>query len=106
MKKVCLECGRVYEDDANFCSDDGGLVVPEDFKMKYVKNIEISEWIVNFLISVIPLVGLIFIVIWANDEKKMLRKNWAVAQLFWMGILFIFSILLWVFVFSIIKDSF
>ena len=105
MKKFCLDCGKPYEDEVNFCTDDGGLVVPKIFKNKYVRNIDVGEWVVNFLISIIPLVGLIFIIIWANDGKNSLRKNWALAQLIWMGIIFASSIVFWFFDFSIVKDS-
>jgi hypothetical protein len=52
-------------------------------------NLKVSDWINIFLISTIPLIGLIFICIWANDDKNKVRKNYAIANLFWMLIVLI-----------------
>jgi hypothetical protein len=54
----------------------------------------VGDWIINYLIVSIPLVGLVFLIIWANDDKNMIRKNWAIAALIWSLIIsFIFIIL-------------
>ncbi len=56
------------------------------------QNLTVGDWLVNFLITIIPLVGFISIIIWANDDINKIRKNWAVASLIWMGIIFVLSI--------------
>ena len=58
-------------------------------------NISVGDWLVNYLILVIPIVGLVFLIIWANDENNKIRKNWAVASLIWVGIIFVLSLFLY-----------
>ncbi len=64
--------------------------------------ISVGDWLVNFLITIIPFVGIIFIIIWANDDKNKARKNWAIASLIWSGIFFVLSL----FIYTIIIASF
>lgn len=67
----------------------------------------IGDWLVIFLITIIPLVGLIFIIIWANDENYRVRKNYAVATLIWWGITILFTIFLFTTVLSsVFRDIF
>ena len=53
----------------------------------------IGKWLSTFLITIIPLVGFIFLIVWANDKNNMVRKNWAVASLIWYAICCTFMIL-------------
>jgi hypothetical protein len=54
----------------------------------------VGDWIINYLITSIPLVGLIFLIIWANDDKNIIRKNWAIAALIWSLIIsFVFILI-------------
>ena len=69
-------------------------------------NLTVGDWLVNFLITIIPLVGFIFIIIWANDDKNNIRKNWAVASLIWTGIIFVLSIFLYATIFAAIMKSY
>lgn len=48
----------------------------------------IGDWLVNYLVMAIPLVGFVFLIIWANDNSNRVRKNWAGAMLIWSGIIF------------------
>lgn len=68
--------------------------------------LSVGDWLVNFLITIIPLVGLIFIIIWANDDKNKIRKNWAVASIIWMGIIFVLSIFLYVTIFAALMSRY
>jgi predicted nucleic acid-binding Zn ribbon protein len=103
MKKICINCSKEYNEDENvfFCPDDGGYIIPENLKKDISKVVSVKDWIINLLILSIPVVGLIFAVIWANDDKNILRKNWASAMLIYMGILFLFSIFMSAVLFSI-----
>ena len=69
-------------------------------------NLSVGDWLVNFLIRIIPLVGFIFIIIWANDDKNKIRKNWAVASLIWTGIIFVLSMFLYATIFAAIMKSY
>ena len=70
------------------------------------QNLTVGDWLVNFLITIIPLVGFIFIIIWANDDKNKIRKNWAVASLIWTGIIFVLSIFLYATIFAAIMKRY
>jgi uncharacterized membrane protein YdbT with pleckstrin-like domain len=92
---------------ANNKADENVQLVQEKPSFnELVNNLTVGNWIVNFLISIIPLVGLIFTIIWANDEKNIIRKNWAIASLIWMGILFVLSIILYATIFATIMSRF
>lgn len=70
-------------------------------------NIPIGNWLVIFLITIIPLVGIIFMCIWASDEKNKVRKNYAIASLIWWGITIIFTLFLFTEVLtSVLKELF
>ena len=72
----------------------------------YAQNLSIGDWLVNFLITIIPLVGIIFVIIWANDDKNKIRKNWAVASLIRTGIIFVLSIFLYATIFAAIMNKY
>jgi hypothetical protein len=108
MKKKCVKCDKEFElqSDVIFCPEDGGFIIPENLKKELIKNLSIGEWLINFLVAAIPLVGLVFLIIWGNDEKNGLRKNWAMANLIWTGIITVFFLLIYViFIASIINKS-
>ena len=63
-------------------------------------NLSVGEWLMNYLIIGIPLVGFICLVIWANDDRNKIRQNWAVAMLVWSGIIYILLIFLYITVFA------
>lgn len=70
------------------------------------KNLSVGDWLVNYLILVIPIVGLVFIIIWANDENNKIRKNWAVASLIWAAILFVLSLFLYAALYAAIRRGY
>jgi hypothetical protein len=39
-------------------------------------------------------VGLILMIVWVTDKSNMNRKNWAVANLIWDGIISVLSIII------------
>ena len=64
----------------------------------------VGDWLINFLIVAIPLVGLIFLIIWANDDKNRIRKNWAIGMLIWSLVISIISVLFFFAIISTFKD--
>ena len=58
-----------------------------DYNSKPSPPISISEWLVNYLLLAIPLVGIIMLFMWAfGDERNETKKNWAKAHLILVGI--------------------
>lgn len=56
-------------------------------------NLTIGDWLLNYLIVAIPLVGFIFMILWTTDKENPIRKVWAQASLIWAGIITFISLL-------------
>ena len=65
-------------------------------------NISVGNWIGIFFVACIPIVGLIFLVVWAIDNEKPIRKNWAIASLAWT----VFQVIMIVVLFSVVRRSY
>jgi magnesium-transporting ATPase (P-type) len=63
-----------------------------------------KDWVINILITIIPLVGFIFLIIWAvdSDPRNIIRKRWAGAYLMMMVIMFVLVMILWFAIFAAI----
>ena len=59
-----------------------------------MKNLTIGEWMLNYLVMSIPLIGFIFLIIWATDKSNVIRKNWAASMLIWFGVIILISLVL------------
>jgi len=66
-----------------------------------IQNIAVGDWLINFLIASIPFIGIIFVILWANDDDNKIKKNWAIASLIWSGILIVIFVFLYATVFSV-----
>lgn len=56
--------------------------------------IKTGEWILTFLITAIPIVGLVMLVIWAfGSNTNPNKSNWAKATLLWVAIIITLYIL-------------
>jgi len=56
--------------------------------------VTVGEWFIAMLLTIIPLVNIILLFVWAfGSNTKMSKSNWAKAQLIWMAIGFIIIIL-------------
>ncbi|MGB4772596.1 MAG: hypothetical protein WBP58_14105 [Chitinophagaceae bacterium] len=66
-----------------------------------------KDWVINILITIIPLVGFIFLIIWAvdSDPRNIIRKRWAGAYLMMMVIMFVLVMILWFAIFAAIMAS-
>jgi len=87
-------------------SNDVPANIPENKNASTVddyQNLSVGEWLTNFLITLIPLVGLIFVIIWCNDDTNKVRKNWAMASLIWSAILFVLFIFLYTAAFNFVS---
>ena len=70
------------------------------------QNLSVGEWLTNFFITLIPLVGLIFVIIWCNDDTNKVRKNWAMASLIWSAILFVIFVFLYTAAFNFVSHRY
>lgn len=76
---------------------------------EFVQNTNIpsvSDWLINYLIAAIPIIGLVYIIIWANDNDNKLRKNWAIAMLIWSGIIFVILIFVYAALLNSLKSRY
>ena len=58
-----------------------------------MKNLTIGEWMLNYLVISIPLIGFIVLIIWATDKNNVIRKNWAASMLIWFGVIIVIYLL-------------
>ena len=67
------------------------------------QDMGIGWWLLTFLISIIPVVNIVMLIIWAagSNPKNTVRKNWARAKLIWAVIMTVLSVLLWIMVWQI-----
>lgn len=61
----------------------------EEFENQNQKPMSVKDWLITLLLMAIPIVGfvLLFVYAFGNDEN-LNRKNWAKAQLIFIGIAF------------------
>jgi pSer/pThr/pTyr-binding forkhead associated (FHA) protein len=64
------------------------------------KILEINDWLVIYLIMIIPLINLVFLIVWATDDINVARKKWATASLIWMAIMIGLSFIFYLFIFA------
>lgn len=65
----------------------------------------VRDWLINFLVMLIPVAGIIFAVIWANDDTNKIRKNWAIASLIWTGIMLVLLIIVYIGVLAYLRKN-
>lgn len=88
--------------EANIASSGGSATGSEASSSPVERAHEVpsvGDWISNFLVSAIPVVGLIFMIIWANNDTITIRRNWAIASLIWAGIMFAIIIFIYLIIF-------
>jgi Trk-type K+ transport system membrane component len=75
----------------------------EQFDRRYGEDIapvmSVGKWIGTYLLLMIPLVNLIFVLIWAfSSEENPNRKNWAIAMIIiWVVVIALYAILFLIF---------
>lgn len=65
--------------------------------MEHQENqvVKMGEWMVTYLITMIPLIGIIMMFVWAfGSNTKPSKANWAKAALLWSVIIFVIYILI------------
>ena len=59
-------------------------------------EMSVKDWLITFLILMIPCVGLIMLIIWAVSNENKTRSNYAKAYLIFIAIIMVLSTILWV----------
>lgn len=70
------------------------------------KNMSIGDWLVTFLITLIPLGGLVAMIMWANDESNKIKKNWAIASLIYQGIFLVLIVFIYFMILSSARNAY
>lgn len=74
-----------------------------------IKNetISVTDWIITFLITAIPLVNIIMLFVWSfGGNTPLTKRNWAKATLIIMAIAILISIVFGSLILSQFSDSF
>lgn len=67
----------------------------------------IGDWLITFLIQIIPLVGLVMLFVWAfGGDTHPSKKTWAQASLLWIVIMIILAIIFFAAVWGVIMSMF
>tara|TARA_B110000438_G_C15686553_1_gene594825 strand:- start:124 stop:936 length:813 start_codon:yes stop_codon:yes gene_type:complete len=67
------------------------------------KRMMVGDWLITFLITVIPIVNIIMVIIWAfGSNGNIHRKEWAKAILIWFAIILALYLVIFVIAFGLI----
>lgn len=70
------------------------------------ENMTVGNWLVTFLITLIPLGGLVAMIMWANDESNKIKKNWAIASLIYQGIFLVLMVFIYFMILSSARNAY
>ncbi|HLP64494.1 hypothetical protein [Flavobacterium sp.] len=67
----------------------------ESFENQNQKPMSVKDWLITFLILIIPIVGLVMLFIYAfGDNQNIHKQTWAKAQLIWLLIMLVLVFLI------------
>lgn len=92
LSLICLAIALIQSPSLGSTSDP--TLNPADRLDVNLANLSVGDWLLNFLISSIPLIGLVVMIFWATDARDPLKKNWAIASLIWGTLVTLLSIFL------------
>jgi len=95
---TCPQCNKVLPDNANVCDNCGTVIqraqpaqpaqpymaAPAQYEDPKTKPLTVGNYLVMFLLQLIPIVGLVMLFVWAFGDENISRKNYARAQLIWL----------------------
>lgn len=89
---VCVKCSSALptggvRQQQSYERNNGASYPPTGAACADSDPVTIGEWMITYLITLIPLVNIVLVCIWAFDSNtKPSKKNWAKASLIWMAI--------------------
>lgn len=55
----------------------------------------VKDWLITYLITVIPIVNIVMLITWAvSDKTNVNKKNWTIAAFLMMGIIIAFAVVI------------
>ena len=90
MAKFCTNCGSAMEDNRTTCPVCGKPVENAPFSNNFVQPsfpqgleepMSLGSWVITLILSVIPIVGLIMLIVWAVSAESVNKRNFARANL-------------------------
>lgn len=79
---------------------------PLNLQQNY-KPMTIGDWLITFLIQIIPLVGFIMLFVWAfGGDTHPSKKSWAQASLIWIVIMLVLVIIFFAAMWGIVMSFF
>ncbi len=71
------------------------------------KPMSVTDWVITFIISYIPLVGIVMLFVWAfGDGTHPSKKTWAQALLIFALIMFVLGIIFFIIFWTVIASMF
>lgn len=84
----------------------GGTMDQLNLQQNY-RPMTIGDWLITFLIQIIPLVGLVMLFVWAfGGDTHPSKKTWAQASLLWIVIMIVLAIIFFAAVWGFIMSFF
>lgn len=97
----CPICGKQIHENESFCQSCGSPLsakqrafstLPQTEKIRMLK---ISDYLVMFLLSVIPVVNIITFIVWCSSSKTNVnKKNYALASLIFSAVAIVLCIVI------------
>ncbi len=101
--RFCMKCGEPFPENTAESAVPGAEQKPPVYQppvgyahyQKEEEHIGVGLWVLYDLIMMIPIVNLIMLFVWGfgSAEKNKTFRNWAKAQLIWIAIGLVLSIL-------------
>ena len=97
----CPICGKTINDNDTYCANCGSPLsikqrafstMPQTRKIRMLK---ISDYLLMFLLSILPLINIITFIVWAASAKTNVnKKNYASAALIFMAFAIVLCIII------------
>ena len=98
--QFCFQCGQPLEDKTEQNTDQTAYETQNNNAENVDKPLSIKDYLIVFLIMMIPIANIIMLLIWAFDKKANTnRRNFARAGLIYMIIWYVLGILLAIVIF-------
>lgn len=91
---ICNKCGTQIPDGSIFCISCGAELGCQREKMKLAAEISVLQYLFMIIISFIPLLNIVFWIIWIVGNKDSNKKNFSIACILLIVLFIVISIAL------------